>query len=225
MDGLILPRPLVLPRGERLRLPGAVPTLDGSGWLLMPDFLKPPTVAGTAVSLLGHGAADHGDLTRSLWLDTRLLITLDGTSTASTGGTAPDAYTMYNLPDAATSGSYGEFLMPTDAKAAQPISAAIYWIAGSADAVAHTVRWSFDCLAAVAGTDFGAAGTTTNFTGSSAARTVGPLVIEAAQQVLASVSANDLIRMNVRRVGADAADTYVGAVKFLGVRLDYAAVE
>jgi hypothetical protein len=75
-----------------------------------------------------------------------------------------------------------------------------------------------------AGSDITAAGTTVAFTGSSAARTASVIVVESAQQLLASVSSGDIIRLNIRRIGADAADTYVGNVNILGWFYDYTAI-
>lgn len=188
----------------------------------MPDVVGTLTKGGTAVSLLGHGAADHLDITRYLWLDRDSTPTADA-GVASKVGVEPDAATAWLLADAATQGMYGQFGMPADAKAATAINATIFW--SPQGAVTGAVRWSLDALAFGAGNDVRAAGTTTAFTGSSAARTVGTIVAEATTQILASTNAGDIIRFNVRRIGADAADTYASGVLVVMIRIDYTATQ
>jgi hypothetical protein len=153
---------------------------------------------------------------RSDWLN------LDS-GTQSLPGTVPDAVLGMDLVDAATQGTVATFAIPSDAVPGQPLLASPYWIASANDATPHTVRWSADCLILAAGSSAIVAGTTVAYTGDSAARTINVLVTETAVQWLAAVNPADVIRADIRRVGADAADTYSGTVRLVGVMLTYTA--
>lgn len=161
-------------------------------------------------------------VTRSIWL-AGFIARVDTGSAASGLGTNPDAVPVLTLADAATSGGVWTFAVPHDwasgVLTAQPI-----WAPGSTDAVAHTVRWSLDVKALAAAADVTAAGTTTNFTGTSAARTANLVVKDTATSTgVTPAAVGDLIRLNLRRIGADGADTYVGVVNLLGVLITYTA--
>jgi hypothetical protein len=163
----------------------------------------------------------RGTATRSLFFYKALLGLDSGTS--GTIGAVPDALLTVALADAATQGLYAAFVVPPD-YASGAINYVLWWIPGATDGTAHTVRWSTDVKGAlVPGSDMSAAGTTTAFTGASAARTVNVLVKEAAQQALASATAGDVVKINVRRLGADAADTYVGVVNLAVLEIQYTA--
>jgi hypothetical protein len=231
-SGLILPGGPLPPLPPFLRRqlipPGfvEVPTLDGSGVLLMPDFPGTSlTQGGVAVSLLGHGAADHGDVTRYLWLDRDSMPSADGGTTSVHGTAVPNQVSTWLLADAATQGMFGQFGLPSDTKANSNLSATIIWTPVTTDGTAHTVRWSINAFSITNGATIDTAGTTTTFTGASAARTVKVAVFETTTQFLTGVNAGELVRFNLRRIGADAADTYVGSVHVEGIRIDYTAVE
>jgi hypothetical protein len=177
--------------------------------------------SGTAVSLLGHGAADHANITRKVFLDAATA-KLDS-ATAANVGASPDLTGVVAYADAATSGALWTFEVPDDWDSGvitlQPV-----WSPGSSDGTAHTVRWSIVAKAVAAGSTVTAAGTTVTFTGSSAARTAGVVVYDTATSTtLTPAAAGDLFRFTLRRVGADGADTYVGVVNLLGVIVSYTA--
>lgn len=162
-------------------------------------------------------------VTRTLWIPGDVLASNLDSGTSSAIGTAPDIGKTVSLADAATQGFYFSVAVPNDWSTGA-IQYTIYWSPGSTDASTHTVRWSTDAIKLVPGTTLvNAAGTTTAFTGTSAARTVNVLYTEPAQTLLTPTAVGDLIRANIRRLGADGADTYVGAVRVHGVLLTYTA--
>jgi hypothetical protein len=175
-----------------------------------------PAFTASAHSILGTGNSTVVvGIIPKLWLPATLG-TADG-GTLTTVGSAPNAVRTISLADAATQGIWWEFSVPwwwsSLALLVQPL-----WLPGSTDASAHTVRWSFMAKSTAAGSDPTAAGTTQTWTGASAARTANVLVKEAATSTAVTPSAvGDLFQINVRRLGADAADTYVGAVRLVGV--------
>lgn len=181
-------------------------------------------IALVAGDLPTHGAAQHTDITRSVWILARPGMVTDGSTTTSVG-TPPNILPALQLADAAATGGYAGVTMPKDAKATSPLLCTIYWAVGATDASAHAVVWSIEATPLVNGSDAGAAGTTTAFTGVNDVKTTALLYVETPTQILASVSADDLIRVNVRRLGADGSDTYTGAARLIGIRLDYTATQ
>ncbi len=159
---------------------------------------------------------------RSIYFMSRAMFVNDGATNAAVGA-APDIVAVSQTADAATSGVYWNFVVPADWSGG-PLQYAIYWTPGATDGVAHTVQWSTDTAEYAAGAAVGAAGVTTAWTGSSAARTTAQLVIEPLQTLLVPVLAGNLVKVNIRRLGADALDTYVGTVNIVGVRVDYASL-
>jgi hypothetical protein len=168
-----------------------------------------------------HGAGQHTDITRTIWLGATAG-KID-TATLATLGATPDITPVIAYADAATQGAMWTFLTPSDwasgALSIQPV-----WSPGATDAVAHTVRWAYITKLAGAGTTITAAGTTVTWTGASAARTVGVVVYDTiTSTTITPAAAGDVIRLTVRRVGADAADTYVGVVNLVGLIVTYTA--
>lgn len=167
-----------------------------------------------------HGAANHTNITRSLYLrgkDAGL-----DSGTAAVIGTTPNIIAVLALADAATEGGYWTFGLPSD-WASGDLTAQIIWSPGATDATPHTVRWTMtarmirDALA-----EFDAPVTTT-FTGASAARTQDTTVFDTVTAMGLSPVAGDLCRLEIERIGADAADTYVGVVNLIGVIVSYTA--
>lgn len=170
---------------------------------------------------LAHGASLHNDITRMVFL-AAAAAKLDS-ATAANVGASPDLTGVVAYADAATQGALWTFQVPDDWTSGvitlQPV-----WAPGASDGVAHTVRWSIVAKAVAAGSTVTAAGTTVTFTGASAARTIGVVVYDTATSTtLTPAAAGDLFRFALRRIGADAADTYVGVVNLLGVIVTYTA--
>lgn len=172
-------------------------------------------------TLGSHGAALHDNITRSFDISMQEA-TNDG-GTLAVVGTVPSAIAGIRLDDGVTDGFYFSRHVPSDAVAGQPLTITIFWVPVATDAGSNAVRWSVEAAAIAAGTDATAAGTTTAFTGSAAARTANITVVETTTQILAAVNAGEMVKVNVRRLGADAADTYVGNLWVIGVRLNYTA--
>jgi hypothetical protein len=162
----------------------------------------------------------YGARTRSLFIDGSVL-RVD----AATGvklGSPPNAVDGVQLADALTSGAYCNFVMPVDVITGT-VTIRPVWVPNATDAVAHTVKWQMN-IRIISAADVTAAGTSVAWTGDSAARTVNVEVLETGQASTGvSPAANDRMRLEIQRVGADAADTYVGAVNLIGVRIDYSA--
>jgi hypothetical protein len=178
-------------------------------------------LALVASDLPSHGIAQHDDLTRTFFMSTPEN-TINDSATNNAAGTAPDAIQRSSLADAATQGQSFKLVVPAD-WASGAITYQPYWIPSATDASAHAVRWSSDVLEVAALADPSASGTTTAWTGTSSAKTALQLQIEAAQTLLTPTTAGNLIRFNLRRLGADGADTYVGTVGLLGVLFSYTA--
>jgi hypothetical protein len=127
-----------------------------------------------------------------------------------------------NYADGATSGAYWNFLVPADYTSGT-LTFQLSWTPSATDAVAHTVRWSVTAKAIGGGTTITTAGTTTAWTGDSAARTINVTVAETSQDTGVTPSAGNRFRLEIQRIGANAADTYVGAVRLIGVTVFYTA--
>jgi hypothetical protein len=192
----------------------------------------PADVTGTAVittdgrlsdsrNPLAHGAALHTDITRALFLPA-VAAGLD-VATLVNLGASPNLTKAVAYADAATNGAFWTFEVPED-WASGVITIQPIWSPGATDAVAHAVRWSMTCKNVTAGTTITAAGTNVLFTGAAAARTVGVVVKDTATSTtLTPAAAGDYFTIELQRIGADAADTYVGVVNLLGIRVTYTA--
>ena len=176
---------------------------------------------GTGVSVIGHGAADHADITREIMLVPETA-GLDGATLIAVGA-SPNLTRAINYADAATSGAYWWWYVPLD-WASGVINIRPLWTPAATDGTAHTVRWSVTAKEITTGTDVTAAGTTTAFTGTSAARTVNIAVTENLQSTGITPSGTGVrLKIELQRIGADAADTYVGAVRLYGLVVSYTA--
>lgn len=176
----------------------------------------PPVAQGSSTL---HWLDDTGVITKEIRLLPSAALLDSGTLTSV--GSAPDHVQVLQLADAATQGGTWDFEVPLDWDSGtftvQPV-----WAPGSTDASSHTVRWQVKCKTRGAGGDVTAAGTATAWTGSSAARTQNLMVKDTSQDTGVTIGGTgNLLAINIRRIGADAADTYVGAVNLLWVVLTY----
>lgn len=190
----------------------------------MPGMRPVSSTSGSGGAPAAHSAEAHTDITRSLWVPARPNMVTDGSTTGSKG-TLPDSAPTLTLADAATQGAYFVWNVPKDAKAASPLSIEIRWAAGAAVVSSTSVVWSIDALVVADGAAISAAGTTVQFTGVAAVRADGEYEKETSTQILASVSADDLVRIDVRRLGADAADNFTATAHLVGVLLSYTATQ
>jgi hypothetical protein len=161
----------------------------------------------------------YGARPRSLFIDASML-RLDAAQGVKIG-TPPNAVDAVSLADGVTSGAYCNFNMPVDV-----ITGAVtirpQWAPGATDGTAHTVRWQRN-IKILTAADVTAAGESTAWTGASAARTVNVEVLEPGAATTITPAADDRIRLEIQRLGGDGADTYLGAVQLLGIRIDYQA--
>lgn len=191
------------------------PSLDAQA--LIAAAVVPSGVVVPAV----HGAAQHTDITRSRWLLAEDA-TLNG-GTFATLGASPNQLRVVALADAATQGCFWAFNVPSD-WASGVITVQPFWSPGATDAVAHTVRWTLTTKERAAGADVTAAGTAVTFTGASSARTASQLTKDTATSTgVTPAAADNLLMLGIQRIGADAADTYVGVVNLIGILLTYTA--
>jgi hypothetical protein len=161
----------------------------------------------------------YGARSRSLFIDASML-RLDAAQGVKIG-TPPNAVDAVSLADGVTSGAYCNFNMPVDVITGT-VKIRPQWAPGTTDGVAHTVRWQRN-IKIITAADVTASGESIAWTGDSAARTVNVEVLETGGTTTITPAANDRIRLEIQRLGADGADTYVGAVQLLGIRIDYQA--
>jgi hypothetical protein len=135
-------------------------------------------------------------------------------------GTTPNLIRVCTLAAASTQGIFWMAALPHDWSTGD-LSASIIWSPGSADAVAHTVRWTLTSRSTRGGLAQFNTPSTVTFTGSSAARTQNLTVAEDATALGLSPLTGDLIRLEVQRIGGDGADTYTGTADVIGVLLSY----
>jgi len=185
-----------------------LPDVDETGW-------------GTLVNANWTLLADAHVTARSFYLP--IMESIGGSGQANVGGTFPSAVPGQSLTDGGTVGAYWSFMMPQDTSTATILVRPV-WVPSLTDASAHSVRWSMD-LKVLVSQDVSTAGTVVSWTGTAAARTNNIVVLENGQASTGvSPAAGNIVRFNLSRVGGDAADTYVGTVHLLGVRIDYTAV-
>lgn len=172
-----------------------------------------------------HGADKHDDVVRSIFISkTQMEADPSATATSSNFGTSPDGYSAWVCADAATRGVFATVELPADAKASSPVNLVIEWTASLSEN-STVVQWSVNANARAHSESLIVAGTTTAFTGISQNRINHTLTQETSTEILASADAGELIRLNVRRLGSDAADTYTGDARIVGLRLTYTAVQ
>lgn len=172
----------------------------------------------SALSANPHGPTDHTDVTRKLWFPV-LDVVNDG-GTVATRGTMPNALRVLTLADAATSGMSWAFALPADYVTNGSLTFEIYH-AGQTTTTG-SVRWEINMHVAAEGVSVVTTQGAAAFTGQ-APTTADLLVIEAASALGVTGAAGDLIRFNVRRIGADAADTYAASTSLIGVMVSYSA--
>lgn len=178
--------------------------------------------AGTALSVTGHGAADHTDITRKFLLRAEDATLGSGTAFVTVGSGLNLSRTV-EYSDAASEDAHWTFIVPAD-WASGVITIQPIWSPGSTDASAHTARFVYTTKNLSSGTDVTAAGTAVTWTGASAARTVNILVYDTATSTTVTpAAAGDLMLFNLQRLGSDGADTYVGTVRIHGLIVSYTA--
>jgi hypothetical protein len=198
----------VLPAG------GSATYEDGDGWMLLNANGQLLTTAAVPTTRAIFLEADQFNLNGCI------AKTLGAIGAGPIANKARGAF----FADAITSGCITTFVMPDDAQTAL-ISIRPMWVPDTSDATPHTVRWQMIVLD-ITTADVTSAGTTITWTGGSAARTANVAVVDVYQATtgVVTIGAGDLVRIEIQRLGADGADTYVGGVVLLGLHIDYQAV-
>lgn len=188
--------------------------------------------AGTANTARSRGDHTHQLATRTkkLWIPAATMLGIPGTDTTpavtgwntSAGATAGTDYGFWPLKDAnAESGATCWVQVPDD-WASGAITAIVYYT-GSATSATNGVRWSIRYLQSVIGTtDMTGAGTSVAWT-----ETVGMTqhVVQSStsQSLWTPAATGELYRVSVDRLSANAADTYTGTIRLVGLELTYTA--
>jgi len=124
--------------------------------------------------------------------------------TSETSTVDPDGYTaLANLAAGSNTGLLTEY------KTGQDLSVDASWATSSG--------WSGVAL------EIKSTATITAWTGIAAARTANLLVIESSRALITPSAPGNLLRISLRRLGSDAADTYAGAAQVVGMQLTYTA--
>lgn len=173
------------------------------------------------VVITPHGAVDHDNATRQLYLPAAIGTPQVGALASI--GTFPNIIRVTTLADAVdTNGIFWHFSLPDD-WASGVLSFQPVWVPGAS--VTGAVRWKYDVKECGNAADVTAAGTTTTWTGVSAARTVNQLVYDTNTSGGVTPAVSGLIRLAVTRLGADGADTYAGVVNLAGIIVSYTATQ
>jgi hypothetical protein len=101
------------------------------------------------------------------------------------------------------------------------MSLTITWLAAAPGAGAEAVRWSIDYAYTDDNASAVAAGTNVLFTGVSRVRSANDVQVEAAQAIATGCGAGKIVRVTIKRIGGDAADTLTGDAALLSARFDY----
>ena len=170
-----------------------------------------------------HGAADHTDVSRFLWIPAGS-ITPD-TAAVGLAGTAPDRMEHILFNDGSTQGAVVTFLVPQD-WASGAIGFTHYFSGNNAFGAADTFRVETTVAEISVSEDTTSAGTTT-------AEDITPGTAYAANDLIGFVSSVTitpgdpvaLIRFYFRRLGGHANDDYVGNLRWHGMLVGYTAVQ
>lgn len=168
-----------------------------------------------------HTNAYHQDQTKSIWI-TGHRWKVDG-ATDTTMSASPKKIQVAAMADGASQGVFGSFEVPDDIVDSEDIICVPIFAAAST--VTGKIRWSVNNRYITPGlTDITLNGTTTDWDGTSAARTQDQAYAEETTQALTGTpSAGDLCRFSLIRLGAHANDTMGIVVNLVAIRFDYTA--
>lgn len=181
------------------------------------------TVAHTDLTSVGandhhnqvHGASDHTDITRYVFISPSMM-TVDDATAINNEGSTPDLISRISFPEASNrSGALFSWMVPSD-WASGAIVPTLIWAAGTSTG---DVRWIVSMSEIAAGDNPAEA------SGTTASLTVADSTT-AKYSSLAGITptaAGNLIKFNVERNANNAADTATGNVFLYGVRLEYTA--
>jgi len=189
--------------------------------------LQGGTVAHTALTSVGandhhaqsHGASDHTDRTRSIYVIPNDMTANRGApAQAQGGGGTDDAIDWWAIPDAATGSVSFQIVVPADWVSGALSAVIIY----SQSVVNNNFRCRLDYAYLASGDLTTEVSASTSFT--LAASGTGSAVSYSSGQSLGTPdSTGELLRINFARIGADALDTNTGSMRLLAIRIDYTA--
>lgn len=202
--------------------PGQLSTAaDAAVW---EDVLADDSVTTTKIKVGNVTAAKIADRTRSFML-TPAGAGLDGTALATAAGAvSPNFVPIIRYTDGLRQGAYWTFMVPLD-WASGVITIQPVWAPSVTDTTPPSaVRWSMSARDLPAGNTIINAGTVTTWTGVDANKTLNQHVYDTATSTgVTPAAAGGLFRLELERIGGDAADTYVGNVELSGVIVTYTA--
>lgn len=190
-----------------------------SATLSFTSFTESDDIYLAASDQIDHGAAEHTNITRKLWLPAEA-VTLGTGSAMVTAGTGANISRTVEFSDAASEDASWSFAVPYDwasgALSAQLVISGVTTNTGA-------LRWVFTAKKVAAAADVTAAGTATTFTGVNAAHTANFLFYETDTEIITPTGEDELVLLNIQRVGADGADTYASVIRVHGVIISYTA--
>lgn len=170
-----------------------------------------------AGALTGLGASNISNRTRSVFMSASEFEQAEASAALTAGGI--DIAPHWLLDAAAVESVVGTFIVPED-YATGDITAKVYFSmvsATSGNVVIHH-RW----LTVADGEDMTAGGTSAENT-VAVPGTAGLLKIHSHTNTISGVAAGENVRVNIRRIGSDGADTATGDMRLYGVKLEYTA--
>lgn len=181
-----------------------------------------PTVAathsGSAHHTQAHGASDHTDRTRHIWLPAPAWHSVDP-ATLTNAGSNTIPRMVWKLDAASEEGLGTTFLLPED-YASGNLTAKLYY--GMESATSGNVVIRTQCLGPADGASYDAANDVDTTQTVGVPGTAELLDIHTITTTWA-VTAGDMLIMFIRRLGADASDTATGDMDFFGVEIEYTA--
>lgn len=194
-----------------------------SGWKVA-DFAA--TVLALGQDFLhprAHTSADHADVVRNIYLVCESMNVV-GPAAFSSSGSDPNELRFIGLDSATTERiRIAPIRVPDDWISG--MGAVLTWAAVAPGGGAETARWSIDYAYLDDNTSGVAAGTNVTWTGISRTRAANDIQVEASQAIATGAAAGKLLRITLKRIGADAADTLTGDAGVVSLRLDYTAAD
>lgn len=197
--------------------------VGSSGKVLHSDGTDPSWQTLVAGDLPTHGAAQHTDRTRTLFIPWQAWTDTGGTGmpTSEAVGTYPDRYSGVPMSGAGTQTRVlSSMIVPQDFTSGSATWRILYASAGvSTNPVYFELSYK---VVAVSGTLTAAADTTMSGTNSPTG-TVDQLSSFAIGTTITSLAAGSFVRLSLQRDSANGGDTNTDDVDFLGLQFDYTA--
>jgi hypothetical protein len=185
---------------------------------------REPVISGTPgqfVKFAGTGTATTtskeagypGITSRSNFVQANMFTIAEGATTYSA------SYQAWLLADGSVQRVFGAFfLVPMDASSST-LTVRPAWTARATDSSSHSVRWVVYYSVMTDGASSGSSMTSAAFMSPAKAHTANYFYLEDGTTITAS--AGSIVKLAVERTGNDWADTYIGDVALLGLRVDY----